>query len=115
VTRETEGETERDWRRHQRGLFDGVARMYAATRPGYPRELADFAVTTAGAGPGSAVLEVGCGTGQLTRATSLSWPDDVRRGFTAELRQRLGSQAEVGLTLEAAVTMARVRKPASGG
>jgi SAM-dependent methyltransferase len=190
VTRETEGETERDWRRHQRGLFDGVARLYAATRPGYPQELADFAVTTAGAGPGSAVLEVGCGTGQLTerlarlrcaltaidvgasmtevarervtgggdvaflavsfeeldageasfeapvhraftqrltrsaedvvgventRATSLSWPDDVRRGFTAELRQRLGSQAEVGLTLEAAVTMARVRKPASGG
>jgi 2-polyprenyl-3-methyl-5-hydroxy-6-metoxy-1,4-benzoquinol methylase len=95
VTRETEGETERDWRRHQRGLFDGVARLYAATLPGYPLELADFAVTTAGAGPGSAVLEVGCGTGQLT--------------------ERLGSQAEVGLTLEAAVTMARVRKPASGG
>jgi hypothetical protein len=50
-----------------------------------------------------------------TRATSLSWPDDVSRGFTAELRQRLGGRAEVGLTLEAALTMARVRKPASGG
>ena len=50
-----------------------------------------------------------------TRATSLSWPDDVRQRFNAELRQRLGSQSEVGLTLEAAVTMARVRKPASGG
>ena len=45
-----------------------------------------------------------------TRGTSLSWPDDVRQGFTAELRQRLGGQGEVGLS-EAAVTMARVRKP----
>jgi SAM-dependent methyltransferase len=267
VTRETEGETERDRRRHQRELFDGVARLYEATRPGYPRELAEFVVATAGVGAGSAVLEVGCGTGQLTgrlaplrcaltaidvgpsmievaservtgggvtflavsfeeldaagasfdlvisgaafhwvdpevrfrkaarllrpggwlavagyderydeplgsaldgmwqarsaddgawatrpadagaiagsglfeapvhreftgrltrtaedvigventRATSLSWPDDVRQRFNAELRQRLGSQYEVGLTLEAAVTMARVRKPASGG
>jgi hypothetical protein len=50
-----------------------------------------------------------------SRGTALSWTDDVRRGFTAELRQRLGGQAEVGLTLAAAVTMARVRKPASGG
>ena len=95
MTRETEGETERDWRRYQRGLFDGVARLYEATRPGYPRE---------------DVIGV-----ENTRGTSLSWPDDVRREFTAELRQRLGSQAEVGLTLEAAVTLARVRKPASGG
>jgi hypothetical protein len=57
VTRETEGETERD-RRYQRELFDEAAR---------------------------------------------------RQEFTAELRQRLGSRAEVGLTLEANVTMARVR------
>jgi ubiquinone/menaquinone biosynthesis C-methylase UbiE len=267
VTRETEGETERDRRRYKRGLFDQVARLYEATRPGYPPELAEFVAATAGIGAGAAVLEVGCGTGQLTerlvplrfaltaidvgtsmikvaeeritgggaqflavsfeeldaaeasfdlvisgaafhwvdpevgfrkaarllrpggwiavagyderydeplgsaldgmwlarsaddgacvtrsadaeaiagsglfeapvrrtftqrlirpaedvigventRGTSLSWPDDVRRGFTAELRQRLGGQGEVGLTLEAAVTMARVRKPASGG
>jgi ubiquinone/menaquinone biosynthesis C-methylase UbiE len=267
VTRETEGEAERDRRRHQRGLFDAVARLYEATRPGYPRELAEFVVATARAGAGSAVLEVGCGTGQLTRrlaplrcaltaidagtsmievarervtggdvtflavsfeeldaaeasfdlvisgaafhwvdpevrfrkaarllrpggwlavagydecydeplgsavdtmwqaraadagawatrpadaraiagsglfeapahrafterlsrtaedvigventrATSLSWPDDVRQRFNAELRQRLGSQPEVGLTLKAAVTMARARKSASGG
>ena len=267
MTRETEGETERDRRRQQRELFDGVARLYEATRPGYPRELVEFVVAAAGVGAGSAVLEVGCGTGQLTgrlaalrcalsaidvgasmievarervtgggvtflavsfeeldaaeasfdlvisgaafhwvdpevrfgkaarllrpggwlavagyderydeplgsalggmwlarsaddgawvtrpadagaiagsglfeapvhrafterltrtsedvigventRATSLSWPDEVRQRFNAELRQRLGSQSEVGLTLEAAVTMARVRKPASGG
>jgi hypothetical protein len=78
VTRETEDATERDRRRYQRELFDGVARLYAATRPGYPPELAGFVAATAGAGPGAAVLEV-------------------------------------GLTLAAEVTMARVRRPACGG
>lgn len=42
-----------------------------------------------------------------TRATSLSWPDDVRRGFDEELRQLLPAQDGVRLTLEASVTMAR--------
>jgi SAM-dependent methyltransferase len=62
-----EGAAERGQRRYQRGLFDGVAELYAATRPGYPRELAEFVAATAGLGPGDPVLEVGCGTGQLTR------------------------------------------------
>jgi hypothetical protein len=35
-----------------------------------------------------------------TRATSLSWPDDIRREFTAQLRQYLLSQTEVQLTQE---------------
>jgi tRNA A58 N-methylase Trm61 len=102
VTRETEGETERDRRRHKRGLFDQVARLYEATRPGYPPELAEFVAATAGIGAGAAVLEVGCGTGQLTERL-------------VPLRFALGGQGEAGLTLEAAVTMARVRKPACGG
>jgi hypothetical protein len=42
-----------------------------------------------------------------TGATSLSWPDDVRCGFTAELRRHLRSLDGVPLTLEASVTMAR--------
>jgi SAM-dependent methyltransferase len=65
---EPEGAAERARRRCQRGLFDTVARQYAATRPGYPPGLARFVAETAGAGPGTPVLEVGCGTGQLTRA-----------------------------------------------
>jgi hypothetical protein len=48
--------------------------------------------------------------GESTRATWLSWPDDVQRGFLAELRQRLGPAAEVGLTLAASVTMAQVAR-----
>jgi ubiquinone/menaquinone biosynthesis C-methylase UbiE len=68
VTQETEGNAERAKRRYQRGLFDSVASLYQATRPGYPAELAGFVAVTAGIGPGSPVLEVGCGTGQLTEA-----------------------------------------------
>jgi SAM-dependent methyltransferase len=62
-----ESEPDRVKRRQQRTLFDSIAGLYERTRPGYPDELVDFVVTTAGLGRGSAVLEIGCGTGQLTR------------------------------------------------
>jgi len=65
---ESEDETERARRHRQRGLFDAVARLYAATRPGYPPGLAQFVAATAGLRAGAPVLEVGCGTGQLTSA-----------------------------------------------
>jgi hypothetical protein len=45
-----------------------------------------------------------------TRATSLSWPDDVRQEFTDELRHHLRSQTEVHLTQETTLIMARVRR-----
>lgn len=54
-------------REHRRVLFDSVARLYDATRQGYPAEIADAVVTNAAIGPGAAVLEIGCGTGQFTR------------------------------------------------
>ncbi len=65
---ETEDETERAKRRYQRALFDDVARLYQETRPGYPPELTGFVAATASVGAGDPVLEVGCGTGQLTQA-----------------------------------------------
>ena len=68
VTRELEGEAERDLRRYQRGLFDGVARLYDATRPGHAGDFAGFVTAPAGIGAGTPVLAAGCGTERLARA-----------------------------------------------
>lgn len=46
--------------------FDEDAELYDRARPGYPARLYDDLAELAGARSGSRVLEVGCGTGQLT-------------------------------------------------
>src|SRR6516164_9417107 len=48
-------------------VFDEVAAEYDRRRPTYPDELVDQACQIAGTGSGDRVLEVGCGSGQLTR------------------------------------------------
>ena len=47
-------------------IFDEIAAEYDRRRPTYPDELVDQACQVAGIGSGDHVLEVGCGSGQLT-------------------------------------------------
>jgi SAM-dependent methyltransferase len=49
-------------------VFDEIAAEYDRHRPAYPDNLIDQACQVAGIGSGDLVLEVGCGSGQLTRA-----------------------------------------------
>ncbi len=56
-------------------LFNDVPDLYDRVRPGYPDELFADLVAIAGMDEESAVLEVGCGTGQATRSlAALGYP-----------------------------------------
>lgn len=57
---------ERATRERRRRLFDEVAPTYRETRQGYPEQVVRWIVETSGLVEGAFVLEVGCGTGQLT-------------------------------------------------
>jgi SAM-dependent methyltransferase len=48
-------------------VFNQVAEEYDRHRPTYPDALIDQACEVGGLGPGTTALEIGCGTGQLTR------------------------------------------------
>ena len=49
-------------------VFDEIAAEYDRHRAAYPDELVDQACQVAGLGSGDHVLEIGCGSGQLTRS-----------------------------------------------
>src|SRR6266704_3629170 len=88
-------------------VFDEIAAEYDRRRPAYPDELIDQACQVAGIGSGDHVLEVGCGSGQLTRGIlarglhvtalepgenliALAWMEQ-RRGNVSEVWAWLGS------------------------
>lgn len=66
-SRSTETEAKRAVRHTKRATFDAIANLYDEMRVGYPEDVVDWVLSTAGVGEGSQVLEIGCGTGQLTR------------------------------------------------
>jgi len=93
VSTGTESEADRNKRHYQRGLFDHIAARYEESRPGYPAPVVEFITSTAGLGPARTVLEIGCGTGQLTeqlagsgfRLTAI----DIGPSLVAAARRRL--------------------------
>ena len=46
--------------------FNDVAALYDEVRPGYSADIIDTIVALAGLSPGARILEIGCGTGQIT-------------------------------------------------
>jgi SAM-dependent methyltransferase len=62
-----------DLRHRRRETFDGVADLYDRARPGYPEATLEDLLGELP--PGSRILEIGCGTGQLTAPIA-------RRGYT---------------------------------
>jgi SAM-dependent methyltransferase len=67
-TNKTQDATVKGWlsREQLRAVFDQAAELYDRARPGYPAQLVEELVQFAGIEAASRVLEVGCGTGQLT-------------------------------------------------
>ena len=50
----------------RRTSFNDVASLYDEVRPGYPEVVIDDIASFAGLGTASRILEIGCGTGQIT-------------------------------------------------
>jgi len=74
-------------------VFNEMAAQYDRHRPAYPDELIDHACEVAGVGRGDVVLEIGCGTGQLTRGLA----DRGLRVVAVEPGRRLAALAERNL------------------
>jgi ubiquinone/menaquinone biosynthesis C-methylase UbiE len=81
-------------------VFDEIAAEYDRHRPAYPDELIDQACRVAGIGRGDPVLEVGCGSGQLTRSLAGRGPRvtavEPGTNLMSLARQNLEGAGEVG-------------------
>jgi SAM-dependent methyltransferase len=80
--------------RNRRMLFDQSAEDYDAARPGYPKRLIDEMIDQSGVPNGGRILEIGCGTGQLTIPLAV-------HGYTitaVELGEALARRAAENLT-----------------
>jgi SAM-dependent methyltransferase len=86
-------------RRAARTIFGSDARGYEAGRPGYPAEVYDILVSRCGLRAGASVMEIGAGTGLVTRrlaaagASVVAVEPDVR--MAAHLATAVGSDVEI--------------------
>jgi SAM-dependent methyltransferase len=68
------------------------AEVYAASRPGYPRESEDWLRERLGIGPGSVVAEVGAGTGKFTPALIATGADVIAVDPVSEMLEQLSAE-----------------------
>jgi len=82
-----------------RATSDAVATKYADARATYPEEVFDALVAATGIGPGSRLLEVGCGPGTATlplaRLGCRTTAVELGAGLAAEARRRLAAYPDV--------------------
>jgi SAM-dependent methyltransferase len=70
--------------------FASAADVYERARPSYPTEALDWVAERAGLGPGSTVVDVGAGTGKLTRLLVPTGARVIAVEPVAEMRAKLG-------------------------
>jgi SAM-dependent methyltransferase len=69
--------------------FARAADVYERARPSYPREAVDWVAERTGIGPGRAVLDLGAGTGKLTRLLVSTGARVIAVEPVAEMRAKL--------------------------
>jgi SAM-dependent methyltransferase len=80
--------------------FGRAADVYERARPSYPAEAVDWLVSRTGLGPGRTVVDVGAGTGKLTRLLVGSGARVVAVEPVAEMRALIGEVEAVDGTAE---------------
>ena len=74
--------------------FASAARLYERARPSYPAEAIEWLVERTALGPGRTVLDIGAGTGKLTRLLVPSGARVVAVEPVAEMRALIGADVE---------------------
>src|SRR5712691_10919508 len=78
--------------------FTGLAELYARSRPGYPAQAVDFVLATCNLRSGSALVDVGCGTGISSRLFAARGLHVIGIEPNADMRAR--AAAEPGPVVE---------------
>jgi ubiquinone/menaquinone biosynthesis C-methylase UbiE len=85
----------------RRDLYQATARDYDRYRLAYPRQLTDDLISLAGASGSGTLLDLACGTGQLTfalhRSFALTWAVDQEPGMIEVVREKAAAAGAAGI------------------
>ncbi|HET7130296.1 MAG TPA: methyltransferase domain-containing protein [Gaiellaceae bacterium] len=80
--------------------FGAAAEVYERARPSYPPEAIDWLLERTGIGPGDTIVDLGAGTGKLTRLLLASGARVVAVEPIAEMRALIGVEEAIDGTAE---------------